>query len=83
MTAEDPVLALVTWNLGDLWVYFVGPTLGAVAVASWRRGRTCLRSLQSSATTRDTQAPLRLSFPSPSRQGGSDRRLHQRPPADL
>jgi aquaporin Z len=25
--------ALVAWNLGDLWIYFVGPALGAVAVA--------------------------------------------------
>ncbi|MDQ6847830.1 MAG: aquaporin [Candidatus Dormibacteraeota bacterium] len=25
--------ALVTGNLGDLWIYFVGPALGSVAVA--------------------------------------------------
>ncbi len=28
MTAEDPVLALVTWNLDDLWVYFVPHSRG-------------------------------------------------------
>lgn len=34
--------ALVAWKLGDLWIYFVGPALGALAVAlvaAWLRVR--------------------------------------------